>query len=414
MVARIVRALMATFDAPGPLGVAMISCYRDETDVRQFGFWDKESLPEILSWTRYVWEGVKGRLYMIGTLTPYIAGDLSDDNSQQRACNQFKLAVTTAVAEGAEVILFAAATKRLAEIRRPGDVLFKEELIRDFPGVTFTLGDNFTGLLLGRQILSAFELMSLPKTSRVLVIAPYGLLGNVAVQYLATAGANVIGLGNPKRMDLLEKMRDKFGIEICTSFEEVGPVDLVVACNTSEQVKLTKERVAFLQRPHRKLPVIDPCEPYNLAPDNLQQCEGSVIRMDGGNAFSQGLHYVLGSLSYKLLRLDRGITWGCFAETFILGLYPQLRSLNWMEITPSNIQVIEGFLGHKEGQFELTQPLCYNRKISEREFNLHLPRRKRFNITIWQKSHTVDRVKVTQGLLSGLLAVCFYGVVPRP
>lgn len=403
-VARLVRAMQSILDRPGSLGVAMISCYRDQVDVRKFGFWSIDQTPDILSWTRYVWEGkIKGRLYMVGSLTEEIAGDKATEETQQNACDQFKSAVCAAAKAGAEVILYAAATKRLSEIERPCGLKFKDELARDFPSVTFTLGDNFTGLLLGEQIMLAFKQIGLnPKKSRVLVIAPYGLLGGVALHYLHSCGVEVVGLGNPKRLDLLQGLKEKFGISVCTSFEEVGEVDMVVACNTSPSVQLTPERVELIRRKHRKLTLIDPCEPANMPPDFYRECGEKVVRIDGGNAHSIALKYILGALDYKLLRLGDGITWGCFAETFILGLYPQLRGHDWMEISPKNIGFVSDFLGEKEGQFSLTVPLCFNLAINQRSFNSHLPSGK----LVSQSISLVDaRKKITDKLKLELTSI---------
>lgn len=356
-----VRLLLKVADKRGPLDVAMISNYRDEVDVRKFGFASIDKTPDVLSWIRYVWEDrYKARLFMIGSITEQIGGDSATPMSISRAAQQFEKAVEQAVSLGAKVILYAAATKRL-----PMWDILKER----HPDVVFTLGDNFTGLLLGRRITDGFSRFNIvPKTSRVLIIAPYGLLGSCALHFTIYAGATVVGMGNPKRKSLLEGLKKKYDIETCTSFEDVGKVDMVIACNSAPRSQLTPERVALIRKPGRKLLVIDPNEPQNMSPELLANSSGNVIRLDSGNGISRQLKHVLEPVSYKLLRLDRGVTWGCFCEAFILADNPHLHNINWLEVTPENISIMQSYLGSGKGQFDLPSPTCFNQPLLD--FNL--------------------------------------------
>ena len=196
--ARVIRILTIIFGWQKKLDVAFISNFRDLEDVKKFGYWNISQAPDVFSWTRYEWEGLHGRLFMIGSLTEQIGGDKATNESRRRAQIQFLSAVEKAVSLNVNTVLLAAATKRL----------FKAgELEKRYPGVTFTLGDNFTGLLLGERILEAFKLSNLdPKMARVLLIAPYGLLGGVSLHYLLQTGCELVCMGNPKRKDLLEGM----------------------------------------------------------------------------------------------------------------------------------------------------------------------------------------------------------------
>lgn len=356
--ARLVRFLLAVFDKKGPLDVAMISNYRDMVDVKKFGFWSVKSLPDVLSWTRYVWEEkYKARLFMIGSLTEDIGGDDATSETIEKASEQFRMAVKIAVDLGARVILYAAATKRLP--------LWKELKLK-YPNVIFTIGDNFTGLLLGEGILNAFKLTGLsPKGSRVLVIAPYGLLGSVALHYAVSSGAQVIGMGNPKRIKLLEGLQKKFGIEIYTSFGEVGKVDVVVACNSAPRSQLSPERVELLRKAGKRLVVIDPNEPPNMPPELFEGSKGRVIRLDSGNGYSPRLVHILEPVTPWLLRLAKGITWGCFSETFIIGASPELKEVDWFKVNQSNMTILRGFLGDGKGRFFLPQPTCFNRPVKD-------------------------------------------------
>lgn len=358
VMSRVIRLLLAILDKKGPLDAAMISNYRDLVDVRRLGYYNVESLPDVLSWTRYVWEDkYKARLFMIGSITENIGGDLATPESIARASEQFKKAVAQAISLGARTILYAAATKRLP---------IWEELKQQYPNVVFTLGDNFTGLLLGERILDAFRRSKLiPQRTRVLVIAPYGLLGSVALHYALNAGAEVVCMGNPKRINLLRNLQTRHGIDICTTFESVGKVDMVVACNSAQRSQLTPERVDMLRKEGKKLIVIDPNEPANMRPRLYRQTADRVIRLDSGNGHSSRLKHILDPLMPWILRLETGVTWGCFSETLIICANQELSKYDWFEISPRNIAIVTGYLGEEAGQFALPTPTCFNKPVAD-------------------------------------------------
>jgi hypothetical protein len=302
---------------------------------------------------------------MIGSMTEHVAGENAGPGSAsfKRARQQFITAARNAVGKGAKVILLAAATKRLFE---------SGELEEVFPGVVFTLGDNMTGLLLVKMIRRVYELTGMDLKSSVLVIGPYGLLGGVASHYLTKIiGAKVVGLGNPKRRKLLEEMSEQLGIIPAYSYNEVnevGKIDLVVACNSSKAVVLTQERMNLIRRAGRKLIVIDPAEPYALSEENY--CT-EVIRFDSGNGYSDNLRYVpfpFGMIMHRLLRLSAGVTWGCFCETMILAKHikntPKLENFSWFDITLEQMKIMEHFFGSGPGKFDLPKPSCFSRCFS--------------------------------------------------
>lgn len=351
---------------PEHLDVAEISTFRDKHDVRNFGFKDPENLPTFFMWARHRWEGLNSALYMVGSTTEHVAGEGAGPGSSSfnRARDQYIAATRDAVGRGARVILLAAATKRLFQ---------SGELEKLFPGVLFTLGDNMTGLLMVKRIEEAARLAGLKLTeSRVLVIGPYGLLGNVASYYLTKAAeAAVVGLGSPKRKELLEGLSRKLGVIPAYSYSEVGQVDLVVACNSSSAVVLTPERVDMIRREGVKLVVVDPSEPYALSKENYAGCADRVIRFDAGNGYSESLRYVpfpFGNLMCRLLRLSHGVTWGCFCEAMILAKHikerPDLAELNWFDINPGQIKIMEHFFGNAPGQFGLPKPTCFSKPIT--------------------------------------------------
>lgn len=350
------------------LNVGFVSTFRDECDVRNFGFKDPENLPEYFKWACYEWQGLKGALYMIGSITEHVAGrEITPESpSFLRGRKQFISATRDAVNRGAKVILLAAATKRL---------FVKGELEALFPGVVFTLGDNFTGLLIIKRIEQVARRYEIDlHNSRVLVIGPYGLLGTVSSNYLASVqGCKVVGLGNPKRKNLLEKM--SYMLSPAYSYQEVskiGKIDLVIACNSSSQVLLTSERVDMIQN-GRKLVVVDPAEPYAMPEKCFKDCKGKVIRIDAGNGYSRNLRYTpfpFGNLMWRLLRLDEGVTWGCFCEAWLTAKHlrenPELAGIGW-DITPKNIRLIEKYYSYGSFDGFGLPPIstCFNKPIWE-------------------------------------------------
>ncbi|MDP3013190.1 MAG: hypothetical protein Q8M92_03025, partial [Candidatus Subteraquimicrobiales bacterium] len=138
---------------------------------------------------------------------------------------------------------------------------------------------------------------------------------------------------------------------------------MVVACNSADEVRLTPDIVNAIRKPGTKLIVIDPCQPENMTPDSYAKCQGNAIRYDAGNGFSPSLRYILGWPAYKLLRMAKNITFGCFCETFILAQHPELRDVDWFEVSPRNIDLISDFFGDGADKFDLPRPVCFNKPI---------------------------------------------------
>lgn len=372
--ARFIRILLNLFDKKGPAKAAFIACYRDNEDVRRFGYWNINQVPDVLPWLRYEWEGVKGHLFMIGSITDQLIGDKATDESKERGRQQFIKAARSAIKNGAEVILLAAGgTKRLFTSQRLKE-LFPETVSIKHDGkeyeilkTIFGVGDNFAGLLLGECILKAFQLSKInPRAAKALVIGPYGFLGSVAVRYLQQAGCEVLGMSNPKNRRLLKRFAEKHGFRAVYSFTDVAreKIDMVVACSSADKVCLTPDIVNAIRKDDTKLIVVDPCQPENMTADSFAKCQDKVIRYDAGNGFSPRLNYILGWPAYKLLRMAKNVAFGCFCETFILAKHPEIRNVDWFEVSPKNIEIISKYFGGEIEKFDLPQPLCFNKPVN--------------------------------------------------
>jgi hypothetical protein len=147
--------------------------------------------------------------------------------------------------------------------------------------------------------------------SRILVIGPSGFLGGGMIPFLKGKGFEVVCLGTDA--ERAAKVAADHDVSVCTSFEEVGHVDLVVACNPAPEVQLTEERI---ERLGCKV-IVDVCEPYNTTEAVYEACRDRVIRIDA-NPYSPYLHMVMEPVSNQLLRLGDHVLWGCFTEAFIL------------------------------------------------------------------------------------------------
>ncbi|MBU0619614.1 hypothetical protein KKB14_00880 [Patescibacteria group bacterium] len=341
------------------LDVVFISNYRDDTDVTRFGFWDINSAPDVLSWICYEWEGIKGQLLMIGSTTEQIVGEKAIYNNKQKAKQQFVAAVHKAVNKGSKVILLAAATKRL---------LKQEELQKLFPNVIFTIGDNFTALLLQKRIAEAFELSGLkPNNSRALIIAPHGFLGSAALHFLQSVQCKILGLGKKEKQIGFERYAERHGFQSVYSFEQViDKVDLVVACSSDPQYMLQSADIENLCNGH-KLIVVDPCQPPNITPNVYYNNSHKLIHYDAGNGYSKYLKYIGGAIASRILRLTDRTTFGCFCEAFLIAKHPELKQRNWFVVSPENINAVSKFFGEEQGQFNLPKPTCFGKPIPQQQ-----------------------------------------------
>lgn len=338
------------------LDVVMVSNFRDQIDVVKFGYRDRP-LPNVLPWIRFHWGKVASQLFMIGIMTEELLGR----EGKRKGQYQFIEAICKPIQEGSKAVMLAANTKRLFG-KDAG------KLREEFPGIVFTIGDNCTSLLLCQEVERTIAKTGL-KVPRILVIGPTGHLGSSVVAWARSNGYEVIGLGSDeKRARVAEK---ELGIPIAIRFDQIGKVDVVVACTHIEESRLSSKNVDLLRKFERKLAVVDVCEPPNMSEDVYQSCSGRVVRVDAGNAYSRKLKYVLGWFGWSVLRLKYRMVWGCFAEAMIIAKHlddPQVASADWMEVSEKNKEIIKKYLGT---DFNISpEPLCFGKPI--RNFNLDL------------------------------------------
>jgi len=251
------------------------------------------------------------------------AHELARPKSRQLAKQYTRDAITTAVRDGARIILFAAGTKRLfleselAEIRK------------DYPSVIFTIGDNGTALALRADVLHAIRLRELKTDSRIAILGPNGFLGEVTTKFLRALGYSNLLL-------LSSNMENPF--------DDVHGVELVVACSHHTRLKLT---VTILDRIscEKGAYVIDVCRPGNLTQKEFLKCR-NIARQDSGMVHNDGIRFVfpLGAMFVlRRLGISTRIMYGCFGEAVALSVLPHesLKDFNFLSVNTDAMQFME-------------------------------------------------------------------------
>lgn len=340
----------------GDVDVAFVTNMRDETDRKRYL---GNYVPKIghFSGPKYWYNDEVSAATRSMVFT---ARELMDKKSRREAKESFLNIVRWSQDHGAKVILLAAGTKRL--FGRGGRCL-KEQ----FGDVTFTIGDNGTAYILKEETLRAFREAGLrPRFSRIAILGPSGILGGMMVSALKKEGYKIVAAGSS--LSRLKVVAKREGIQMAESFDDMGKVDAVVSCTHSENLLLTKEKVGIIRKDDKKLLVIDVSEPSNLTETEYEKCRSMVVRQDAGNAYSPRLKYVLGPVSYRMFRLSKGVTFGCFAEAIALSKMPEdlRRSTNWFEVTEENMDIVASVF--KELDISIPSPRNFGKPVTS--FNL--------------------------------------------
>ena len=352
------RHLLRSLRGKPTIDVVCISNMRDHVDkVRYRG---RREYPQgHFAGAKYWLDGIAAQTRGIDTTTD----ELLTAHGRRKAREQFISATEWAVEQGAKVVLLAAATKRL--FGHGG-----ADLKRMFPSVLFTIGDNGTVLLLLREIQRTVEKW-VKKDSRIAILGPYGFLGEHVTRYLSGKGYTVIGAG--PNVAGLKRIQADYGVSICSTLQEMGKVDAIVACTHSKTIRLDSQLANSMRRNGKRLLVLDVAEPPNLTNAEYNNCRSIVVRQDAGNAYSPRLKYVLGALSYRMFRLSRGVTFGCFAEAMSLaaGLKngENVKGIDWFEVTEANMQIINRLFDNCS--FRVPSPRCFGMPV--KDFNLTMP-----------------------------------------
>ncbi len=327
--------------------VVFISNLRDDVDRQRYMGNKKPHLGHV-NGARINIKGVIGRLRWIDV----DSSEILSPSGRKKAKKQFISAAQWAADRGAKVILLAAATKRL--FGQDGD-----EIIKMFPNIVFTIGDNGTAYLLIEEVFSALQSANLDKsTARIAILGPYGILGNCVVNAMVKNEYKVFGVGS--NIAKLGELVVSQGIETTTNLDDLKNIDMVVACTHSKKTLLTSQAVEKIKRPDKKLIVIDVAEPSNFVIEEYRSCQKIAIRQDAGNAYSKNLKYVLNGMSYRMLRLTDGVVFGCFAEALSIGYCLKNGddiNLDWFDVNPHNIEFTKKMF--EKTEFTVPQPRCF-------------------------------------------------------
>lgn len=349
------RTVLGFIKGKATIDAVFISNLRDETDrLRYLGWW--VSKDGHFNANRFWFKGVSGRVRVINSTS----ADIFTLKGRKKAQSQFISAVEWAEKRGARVVLFAATTKRLFTQEQ------MEQLKSDFPNIIFTIGDNGTGLSLQEDTILAFSMSGIKNNSRVAVLGPSGFLGGIMTRFLKESGYQVVGLGSDKAR--LDKVSESVGIEVCMDFSGLGEVASVIACTHSSSATLDPSIIDKIRKINEKLLIIDVAEPKNLSEDEYKHCEDRVILLHAGDPYSKDLKYVGGFFSYRMLRLSKGVVFGCFAEALAIAHHlkysrqdvDEIKSTNWLTVSDCNIEVVKKLFNNN---FVTGKPRCFTRKI---------------------------------------------------
>ena len=226
------RALRLLVGKPR-LDVVFITNIRDHAERRRFFPAGADRLRHA-SGPRIHLDGIAGQIRGIN----FTAEEMYSRDGRKKAKAVFVEAVAWAEQQGAKVVLLAASTKRL--FGRDG-----AELKARFPDMVFTIGDNGTAQLLCADIERALQRSRLEgRQARILVIGPYGILGQAVSDYLLGKGYDTVGYGSNRK--LLVEFAARTGMPVAHELAQAGQFDLVVACTHSTDAKLTPASIAQL------------------------------------------------------------------------------------------------------------------------------------------------------------------------
>jgi hypothetical protein len=259
------------------------------------------------------------------------ARDLLRSQTRDMGKTQTRIAVVTAIHDGAKVILLAAGTKRLFDDKELA-------LMRaDFPEMIFTIGDNGTAWALLCDIFHVIERRKISKGANVVVLGPNGYLGEVVMETLTASGFRnliPISIKDPKPID------------------ETQDVELVIACTHHHGLRLSADRLCRMASA-KGISVVDVCKPANLSVQEFSKCGDICERQDSGTVTNDRLRYVfsLGAI-FILHNLNLGLNrlYGCFAETLALGLNDEesRHTMDFLKVNRDAMSLVERIFA-KEG-----------------------------------------------------------------
>ena len=310
----------------------------EKKDASLFGFNHEEF--ELKPLTQYILKTDMGRIFgeliMVGIKSADIKKKITET---QRLVIK---AAKTEISKGAKIILLAANLKAIFGRGEKG----RKKLKKLFPNTLFLLGDNLVVYFILQQIKNIFKEKGLnPKTAKILIVAPRGLIASNLIEPLRNIGVrNIIGMLNPEKGEQSSRLiGEKLKIETITSFNDISNVDIVLACGSQECYRLNEDNIKQIKT-SSKLIVLDPSEPQNITDEVMKRCSGILHYIRAGNGYNEKMNYVLKNKAAELLGLKNHITWGCFSETmclsYLLKKYPNLIQENWFGVFQDKIKLI--------------------------------------------------------------------------
>jgi hypothetical protein len=243
-------------------------------------------------------------------------------------------AVKYLVGQGAKVICFTAATKRL-----PGKS--GQEVKTLYPDIIFSIGDNLTSvsaLLLIDQILSLPDKIN-PKKDQVVVLGA-GFLGMKTIETLLTKNFQKITLVSEQKINGLDRR-----IQVVASPNNLPTqIKLLMSCTHKYKDVIDPEKLWECLCP--KAIILDVAIPQGISPKVHNCLPAATSLFHSGNFFLDDVKYDFppSILSFPLV----GFWFGCFTEAIILTIAQyageDLQKFNFFEINPEAQSMLQGYL----------------------------------------------------------------------
>lgn len=243
-----------------------------------------------------------------------------------KARTQVLAAIEELSKKGARVVLFAASTKRLFDRSE------LEEISKEYPNMTFTIGDNGTAIELLRDVFDVINRKGISKSDKIMVIGPNGFLGKVVRESLEKVGYHNL-------ITVSQRNKDPF---------DFGGVRMVIACSHHRNVRINRKIIEKISH-EEGLYVVDVCRPYNFSKREFRSCLENgvnVERRDSGNTFNKFLKYdvpLIATVALKQLGLSENRLFGCFSEATALAAVDRdkLQAFDFLSINGSAIKFVK-------------------------------------------------------------------------
>lgn len=240
---------------------------------------------------------------------------------------------------GAEIIDFAASTKRLPE--NNGQVMKKK-----YPDTIFTIGDNATSISLLSVIASSYQNLNFNPDKDSAACMGDGFMGRTALNYMLSKDCVNLVLISRHGNNLPDVVRR---VELVDEIS--SGTKLFFSCAHNHLVRPESFKLLL----NSDAIIIDVAAPFGINQDVYSQLPETVNLLHSGSFFLEKIQYQFPAniLSFPLV----GYWYGCFTEAVMLMLAKKdgvdLQPFDFFGINPESSQLIHRYLLQEEVQVPL-------------------------------------------------------------